>query len=27
LIIKQLDIGVKKTPNTANCPYNIIAIG
>jgi len=24
LIIKQLDIGVKKTPNTANYPYDII---
>jgi len=27
LIIKQLDIGVRKTPNTANYPYDIAVIG
>jgi hypothetical protein len=27
LIITQLDIGVRKTPDTAKYPYNITVIG
>jgi len=27
LIIKQLDLGVEKTPNTANYPHDITIIG